>query len=289
MQIQNTKQTARPTIKDAINLALKVRWSDQKDGDRTYARALRAAQCLPKGLQSDLHLAAADLRSVATALKQPGGPSLSSSSVNRHLSALRGALSAARTEGWIDTVPPWRALREPPGRMDVPSQEQVELLLDTLEHNASASVFFIAGVLSETGLRLSEALALRAGDIQEYRVLVRDSKSGHGRVVPIFPLRRRTKPVTPQFASRVTSTRTIIQAFADARALASPDLPPYITPHSLRHFHATRLADAGVPVPTIANILGHRHWKTTMRYVHATPAALEDAVAAVYIKEHTIT
>jgi len=279
------------TVGGAIDLALCARWGTQKDGERTYVRALDAAGHLPKGGDTRLSdLGPANLRDVARGLKARG---LSHSSVNRHMAALRGALRVAVEEGWIDAVPPWRALREPPGRLDIPTMEQVGALIRGIQNGQAV---LIARLLAETGLRLSEALALTPEDILEDRVLVRDSKSGHGRVVPFFPLPKDALPgwsdslysagcfVRYGAVNGKLSARFVLSQFAEARKREG--LPDFVTPHSLRHFHATRLAEAGVPVPTIANILGHRSWRTTMRYVHATPGALRDAVETVRKKEH---
>jgi integrase len=41
-----------------------------------------------------------------------------------------------------------------------------------------------------------------------------------------------------------------------------------LTPHHLRHACATHLADSGVPIRDIQEILGHQSLETTMQYVH---------------------
>src|SRR4051794_38776144 len=52
--------------------------------------------------------------------------------------------------------------------------------------------------------------------------------------------------------------------------------------HDLRHFQATQLLDAGVPVPTVAARLGHADGTTTMKiYAHRTRRADEHAAAVV--------
>jgi integrase len=52
--------------------------------------------------------------------------------------------------------------------------------------------------------------------------------------------------------------------------------------HDLRHWQATQLLDAGVPVPTVAARLGHADGTTTMRiYAHRTTRGDERAAAAV--------
>ena len=52
--------------------------------------------------------------------------------------------------------------------------------------------------------------------------------------------------------------------------------------HDLRHFQATQLLDAGVPVPTVAARLGHADGTTTMKiYAHRTQRADQQADAIV--------
>lgn len=52
--------------------------------------------------------------------------------------------------------------------------------------------------------------------------------------------------------------------------------------HDLRHWQATQLLDAGVPVPTVAARLGHADGTTTMKiYAHRTDRGDEQAAAVV--------
>lgn len=48
--------------------------------------------------------------------------------------------------------------------------------------------------------------------------------------------------------------------------------------HDLRHTAATRMADAGINVVVIAEILGHGDIRTTKRYSHAMEEAKREAV-----------
>jgi integrase len=62
------------------------------------------------------------------------------------------------------------------------------------------------------------------------------------------------------------------------RAAASAGLPA-IGLHGLRHTHATMLLRAGVPIPAVAQRLGHANPSITLQvYAHALPA--DDALAA---------
>lgn len=51
--------------------------------------------------------------------------------------------------------------------------------------------------------------------------------------------------------------------------------------HSCRHTRATRLLEAGVDIPTIQNMLGHKQIETTMRYAHVKASNIENAMKKV--------
>src|SRR5262249_7630961 len=54
--------------------------------------------------------------------------------------------------------------------------------------------------------------------------------------------------------------------------------------HDLRHSAGTRLADAGVHITLIAEILGHSKLEMTKRYVHAADQAKREAMAKLAMK-----
>ena len=48
--------------------------------------------------------------------------------------------------------------------------------------------------------------------------------------------------------------------------------------HDLRHTFGSRLAQAGVPILTIKELMGHPQITVTMRYAHLAPSNLQTAV-----------
>lgn len=51
--------------------------------------------------------------------------------------------------------------------------------------------------------------------------------------------------------------------------------------HDLRHTVGTRMAEKGVPIPVIKEVLAHSDIRTTMRYVHAVPNQLKEAMTVL--------
>ena len=63
-------------------------------------------------------------------------------------------------------------------------------------------------------------------------------------------------------------------------ALREADIANF-TFHDLRHTFGTRLADAGVDVVKIKELMGHASIVTTMRYIHATDQGKRGAIVVL--------
>ena len=90
-------------------------------------------------------------------------------------------------------------------------------------------------------------------------------RSAGGRRLHLLQGRRRPRAMAP----RLRRHRTVCRP---ARASASP----HARLHDLRHYVATRLLDAGVPVRSISERLGHASATTTLT-IYAAPSQLPTA------------
>lgn len=54
-----------------------------------------------------------------------------------------------------------------------------------------------------------------------------------------------------------------------------------VTPHVMRHTGITRLVKAGVDLPTIQKISGHKTMAMVLRYVHLSDQHIDEAMAAI--------
>ena len=131
-----------------------------------------------------------------------------------------------------------------------------------------------------TGLRLEEATHLKVQDIDSVRMLLRvaHGKGAKERLVPLSPrllqeLRAYWKAVQPERwlfpggdPEKPLSDTTVQKSCK--RAAREAGITKHVSPHVLRHSHATALLEAGVDLLTISRLLGHRSFSTTLIYLH---------------------
>lgn len=132
------------------------------------------------------------------------------------------------------------------------------------------------------GLRISEVVGLKVGDIDSKRMVihVRQGKGLKDRYVMLSPrllalLREYWKKVRPDdwlFPGRelakplgLTSVQKACRQAAIGCGLSKP-----VTVRALRHSFATHLLEAGTDIRTIQMLLGHRSLQTTARYTHVS-------------------
>jgi len=155
----------------------------------------------------------------------------------------------------------------------------------------------LLAVLRASGLRISEALALRVGDVFEHEgsvgLHVRCGKGRKERRVAVTqdgiePLRtwqraRASLPgdvLFPTLAGGKLDTSYVRHLLP--RLARKAGVTQRVHAHGLRHTHAFGLANAGVPVHVVQRQLGHSSLDTTGRYLdHLGASGVLDHVASV--------
>ena len=201
---------------------------------------------------------------------------LAPGSIRIAVSALRFLDRVTLRRDWdIPEVLP--APKQPSRLPVVPSPEEVARFLDAVSITRNRAVL---SACYGAGLRISEAVSLRPGDIDSARMVVR-VEQGKGRKDRFVMLSerlletlrdywRRTRPegewlFPGLLPGRHVNRHTLERACQRACRLAG--LEKRITPHSLRHGFAVHLLEAGADVRTIQLLLGHRSLATTARYL----------------------
>ena len=144
------------------------------------------------------------------------------------------------------------------------------------------------------GLRVSEAVALRAADIDSQRMVLRvcQGKGKKDRYVMLSP---KLLQILREYYKAFRPTATLFFGKGKGRPLdrgtvwracrliaRRAGLSKRVTVHTLRHSFATHLLEAGVDLRTIQALLGHRSLRTTALYTFvsterlaATPSPLD--------------
>lgn len=137
-------------------------------------------------------------------------------------------------------------------------------------------------VAAYSGLRLSEALALEARDLDGDTLHVRRGKGGKEAFSVLLPMGqaafRGVAPEVGRLFPAEWDRRSVNREFAKVRKLAGV---PTATFHDLRHFHATMLLERGVSRADVAMQLRHSGLRDVDRYLHPTQAPALDRVRAV--------
>ncbi|MBN9343368.1 MAG: tyrosine recombinase XerC [Holosporales bacterium] len=151
-------------------------------------------------------------------------------------------------------------------------------------------------LLYGAGLRISEALGLHQGDIQQNQISLKiQGKGNKERLVPLLPevLKRiewylsllpfaRTSE-SPLFIGAKGKRLNAGIAQKELRFLRLQlGLPESATPHSFRHSFATHLLAAGGDLRTIQELLGHVSLSTTQRYTEVADSKLMELYAQVH-------
>ena len=243
-----------------------------------------------------------DLRGFQAALQEAG---YARTTIARKLASLRSFYRFAIRQG-IATDNPAKPLRNPRQQRKLPlvlSTTEIGRLLSTPPANETAGLRdrAILETMYSAGLRVSELVGLRDGDLDEAEQIVR--VRGKGRKERISPLgsyaikaikRYRSKRTRhPQTESlgrqasvfvnrfgRILTTRSVGRMLE--KHIAAAGLDSRISPHTLRHSFATHLLDGGADIRSVQELLGHKGLATTQIYTHVSTANLR----RVYERAH---
>jgi integrase/recombinase XerC len=246
-------------------------------------------------------LSTTDIRAFLAARRNDGA---GSRTLARGIAGIRSLIGFLERDGLVNgaalrAIRPPRAKRTLPKPLPPPAALDVIAVKNALDDEPwiGARNAAILALLYGSGLRISEALALRrseaaqgAGDALRVR-----GKGGKERIVPVLPvvaaaiadyLRQcpyAPGPNGPLFVGArggPLNPRMVQRAMEKLRGALG--LPATATPHALRHSFATHLLANGGDLRAIQELLGHASLSTTQMYT----AVDTDRLMAAYEKAH---
>jgi integrase/recombinase XerD len=257
---------------------------------KTQTHYIRAVRDLTRYLRRSPDTATVeDLRRYQLHLVDTG---ISSVSLNAAITGLRFFFEV--TLGRSDALAKMKPVYEPRKLPVVLSIEEVTRLLDAAPNLKAKATLAVA---YGTGLRASEVVHLKVGDIDRERKVIRVEQGkgrkdryamlsptlhallrawwrdgrAQGKMLPggwLFPGQNPVNPMTTRQLNR------LCHAAVDAAGLDKR-----VSLHTLRHSFATQLLEQGVDIRIIQVLLGHKKLETTALYSQVATRTLRDVAS----------
>jgi integrase/recombinase XerD len=208
------------------------------------------------------------------------GSRLRASSVNDYSRAVNAFLRWAHDEGHIAALVRLPYLKEEQRLIPTLNERQIQTLLGWKPKTfAEQRLYALVSLLLDTGVRISEALALRRPDVDFDNLLIRvDGKGGKERLVPMsFMLRKalfrflgkhQSGLLFPTLTGQPCHPRNILR---DMHWLGKHlgITGVRFSPHTFRHTFAVHYLRSGGNQFYLMRILGHSSLEMTARYLRS--------------------
>ena len=211
--------------------------------------------------------------------------------VNRDLAVLSHLFNKGVEWGWFEHQPTKiKRFKENPGRITYLTPGQIERLVEAAKQDQCPAVYPFIVIGLGTGMRRMEILSIRLEhiDLKQRSIYIPEAKAG-----------ARTQPMTQQLAdflrgyieiatagrewlfpsmgSKTGHVVAIEKAFR--RVVKNAGLnPKEVVRHTLRHTAITHLVQAGVDLPTVKRISGHKTLAMVEKYAHQNGSHIEAAM-----------
>jgi integrase len=211
--------------------------------------------------------------------------------INRELAVISHLFNKAVEWGWIQSRPAKiKRFPESQGRITYLTVNQVKNLIDCAKQDQNAQIYPFIVIGLETAMRKMEILRIRKEDIDLQRrvIFIPHAKSG-SRDQPITQhlvefleshiatLQEGTPWLFPSIAARDGHTMDVRKAFRRVVSAAGLN-PDEVVRHTLRHTAITHLIQAGVDLPTVKRISGHKTLIMVERYAHQNGEHIQAAM-----------
>jgi integrase len=211
--------------------------------------------------------------------------------INRELAALSHLFSKAIEWKWVNHAPATiKRLKEDAGRITYLTTEQIARLIKAAISDRAEQLYPFIVIGLETSMRRSEILSIKFEniDIDKLVIYIPSSKTG-----------AREQPITkhlgeflkgyidaavdgqewlfPSLRSKTGHTVNVEKPWR--RIVLAADLDPaQVVRHTLRHTAITHLVQAGVDLPTVKRISGHKTLSMVERYSHQNGEHIKTAM-----------
>jgi integrase len=211
--------------------------------------------------------------------------------VNRELATLSHLFNKAIEWGWLDNRPATiRRFKEEGGRITYLTVDQIKRLIDKSKEDQNPQIYPFIVIGLETSMRKMEILSIRREhvDLEKRVIFIPKAKAG-AREQPIpsslvkflegylNALPSDETWLFPSPTSKEGHTVEVRKAFRRVVEAAGMN-PDEVLRHTLRHTAITHLVQAGVDLPTVKRISGHKTLIMVERYAHQNGEHIKSAM-----------
>jgi integrase len=215
--------------------------------------------------------------------------------INRELSTLSHFLNRCLEWGWIKSKPKIEKGEETRKQIVTLSAADQKRLMQAAIGDQDPLTWLFVAIAMQTGMRHSEILRIQWQEIDfdSRRIYVGKAKAGQReQPIPLTLSDRLAKEwrqlgepdgylfPTNRADAKHPHRQTMAGQFRRSVERAGLDRKK-VTPHVLRHTAITALVQAGVDLPTIQRVSGHKTLAMVLRYTHLSDEHIDDSLGAL--------
>ena len=219
-------------------------------------------------------------------------------SVVRKIASLRGFFKWLGANEYIKSNPA-QTLEQPKLPKRLPKVMTFDEINQIFRQNLNTTENLIVELLYDCGLRVSELVNLKLGDINiKSKYIECFGKGAKERIIPFGENAK--KAITKYLKSRelitlknkLSENNKILLLKESGKNISRQDIynfiraqgekiHKHISPHTLRHTFATHLLENGADLRVVQELLGHSDVSTTQLYTHITKKRLKEVYFAI--------
>lgn len=234
--------------------------------------------------------------------KQDKQTKVTTGTINRELAVLSHLFNMAIEWGWMDRRPAKiKRFKEGSGRLNYLTADQVARFVECAKADRSPVIYPFIVIGLETSMRKMEILSIRREHVDVHRQIIHipDAKGGT-REQPITKhlaeylagymagLPKGSPWLFPSPGAKSGHSMDIRDPFRRVVVAAGLD-PDQVVRHTLRHTAITHLVQAGVDLPTVKRISGHKTLAMVERYAHQNGDHIQQAMDKLEIRYRSAT
>lgn len=221
---------------------------------------------------------------------------LSPATTNRVCAAVHTVLSFMHLNEFIDAVPTYERLPEPPSNRSYYTREEITAFINR------ATELPDDGQLLQDSIKFALWLAERQGemlkltwsdvDLENRTVSFYDTKNNTNHELPLrnsdcyeMLCRRYAERIDDDLVFPWTDRHALLRRFKRLKKLCGhcPVADKHRMWHTIRHTAATWMVEQGVPIRSVMTVLNHKNINTTLRYAKTTDEAKAAGLDAIAI------